>query len=109
MYQAFTAGKRSTGTGDPPYLSVGGGGLGDDGAGLGRGQGLLDHDAAVVVRHAGVGLVLVLVRRPLKRNVLRRGRGREAEENTGAIESLKIRAMATVQYRKNSSSIRPLH
>lgn len=34
-----------------PYLSVSGGGLSDDGAGLGRGQSLLDHYAGVMVGH----------------------------------------------------------
>ena len=52
-----------------PDLSVGGGGLGDDGAGLGRGQGLLDHNAAVVVSHPGVRL-LVLAWLAMQGNVL---------------------------------------
>lgn len=34
-----------------PYLSVGGWSLSDDGAGLRRGQGLLDHYAGIVVAH----------------------------------------------------------
>ncbi|TNN78417.1 hypothetical protein EYF80_011401 [Liparis tanakae] len=34
-----------------PYLPVGGWSLSDDGAGLRRGQGLLDHDAGIMVAH----------------------------------------------------------
>lgn len=34
-----------------PYLSVGGWSLSDDGAGLRRGQGLLDHYAGIMVAH----------------------------------------------------------
>lgn len=42
-----------------PYLSVGGWSLSDDGAGLGRGQGLLDHYAGIVVAHPWVGMLVL--------------------------------------------------
>lgn len=42
-----------------PYLSVGGWSLSDDGAGLRRGQGLLDHDAGIMVAHLRVGLLVL--------------------------------------------------
>lgn len=58
-----------------PYLSVGGWSLSDDRAGLRRGQGLLDHDAGVMVGHPRVGmLVLALACLAMQGEVLQRGR-----------------------------------
>lgn len=42
-----------------PYLPVGRWGLSDDGAGLRRGQGLLDHYAGIVVAHPRVGMLVL--------------------------------------------------
>lgn len=58
-----------------PYLSVGGWSLSDDGAGLRRGQGLLDHYAGIMVAHPWVGLlVLALACLAVQWDVLQRGR-----------------------------------
>lgn len=60
---------------DSPDLPVGGWRLSDDRAGLGRRDGLLDHDARAVVRHPHVAtLVLVLPPRAVQRQVLARER-----------------------------------
>lgn len=57
-----------------PYLSVGGWSLSDDGAGLRRGQGLLDHYAGIMVAHPWVGmLVLALASLAMQWDALQQG------------------------------------
>lgn len=59
-----------------PYLSVCGGSLSDDGAGLRRRQGLLDHYAGVMTGHPRVGLlVLALACLAVQGDVLWREKG----------------------------------